>query len=134
MVKALFFSLITVMAICASALAQETKIVKGEVIDISCYTAAAAKGEDHKTCALACIEAGEPAGILEDGTSKIYTVITTDHTNPAKKITPFVGKTVEASGAVYERNGITTIDIKEIKEAANAAAETGGAKTGQAGM
>lgn len=121
MKRALFLSAVLTVVVSGLLFAEDSKTIKGEVIDISCYTAAMAKGQDHKTCALACLEAGEPAGILEEGTNKVYTVITTDHTNPAKKIMPFVAKTVEATGTVYERSGITTIEIKEIKEASQAA-------------
>lgn len=108
---------ILLMSMFIVAFAQEVKTIKGEVIDISCYVTAGAKGEDHKTCALACIKAGEPAGILEEGTGKVYLIITSDHmTNPSEKILPFVAKTVEATGTIAEKSGISTIDIKDIKE------------------
>jgi hypothetical protein len=108
---------VLIMATFMIAFSQETKTVKGEVIDVSCYVAAGVKGEDHKTCALACLEAGEPAGILEEGTGKVYLVVSEDHmTNPSKKMLPYVAKIVEATGTVNERGGITTIDIKDIKE------------------
>ena len=82
-----------------------------------CYVTAGAKGADHKTCALACIQAGEPAGILEEGTGKVYVVIAEDHsTNPSKEILPYLAKMVEVTGTVNERGGISTIDIKDIKE------------------
>ena len=96
--------------------AQETKTIKGEVIDVSCYVLAGEKGEAHKSCALDCIQAGEPAGILEEGTGNIYVVITADHTSPAKKILPYVAKMVEVTGTVNERGGVNVIDISEIKE------------------
>jgi hypothetical protein len=99
------------------AFSQEAKTIKGEVIDVSCYVAAGAKGMDHRTCAIDCLKAGEPAGILEEGTNKVYLVVTEDHaTNPATKVLPFVAKMVEATGTVSERGGLSTIDIKEIKE------------------
>lgn len=97
--------------------AEEVKTIKGEVVDISCYVPAGAKGEDHKTCAIACLKAGEPAGIVEEGTGRIYVVVTGDHsTNPADKIMPFVAKMVEVTGSVNERSGLSVIDIKSIKE------------------
>lgn len=109
-------------AMAIAAWAEEVKTIKGEVIDISCYVPADAKGEGHKACALACLKAGEPAGILEDGTGKIYLVITGDHaTNPSAKVLPFVAKTVEVTGSVSEKAGVSVIDIKDIKEAASPA-------------
>jgi len=105
-----------VMIFSGIAYSAETKKITGEVVDVSCYVAEGAKGEGHKACAIACVKAGEPAGILEENTGKVYVVVTGDHSNPAKKIKPYVAKMVEVTGTVNERGGISTIDIKEIKE------------------
>ncbi|MDD5435791.1 MAG: hypothetical protein PH343_10215, partial [Nitrospira sp.] len=87
--------LVLLMVISGVTFAQEVKTIKGEVVDISCYVAEGAKGADHKSCAVACLDAGEPAGILEDGTGKLYVVVTMDHTkNPSKKMIPYVAKMV----------------------------------------
>jgi hypothetical protein len=134
MSRTLIFVLILTFMTIGAATAQETKTIKGEVVDVSCYVAEGAKGEDHETCALACLQAGEPAGILEEGTGKVYVVITMDHSNPATKVIPYVAKMVEVKGSVSERGGISTIDIKEIKkleEAAPTKTETGAMKEKQ---
>jgi len=95
----------------------EEKTITGEVIDISCYVTAGAKGMEHKDCAIACLKAGEPAGILDESTGKVYLVITEDHkTQPQEKVLPYVAQTVEVKGNVSERSGVSVIDIKEIKE------------------
>lgn len=116
--KKVIILIIAVMLLSAGyVFAQEMKTIKGEVIDVSCYVAAGAKGESHKECALACLRAGEPGGILEENTGKVYLVVTEDHTtNPTTKLLPYVAQMVEAKGSVNERAGISTIDIKEIKE------------------
>jgi hypothetical protein len=99
------------------AYAADVKTIKGEVVDVSCYVAAGARGADHKTCALSCLQAGEPAGIVEDKTGNLYVVVTEDHsTNPSQKMIPYVAKMVEATGTISEKGGIRTIDIKDIKE------------------
>ncbi len=100
--------------------AGDVKTIKGEVVDVSCYVAMGAKGEDHKTCALNCLKAGEPAGIVEEKTGDIYLVVNTeDHAvNPSQKVMPYVAKKVEATGTVNEKGGVKTIDIKDIKESA----------------
>ena len=111
---------VLIMATFMIAFSQDLRTIKGEVIDVSCYVAQGAKGLDHKTCALACLGAGEPAGILEEGTGKVYLVVTGDHTtNPSTKMLPYVAKMVEATGTVNEKGGVATIDIKDIKEAEN---------------
>lgn len=95
----------------------EEKTITGEVIDVSCYVIAGAKGMEHKQCAIDCLKSGAPAGILEESTGKVYIVIVEDHkTNPAEKVLPFVAKMVEVKGNVNERSGVSVIDIKEIKE------------------
>lgn len=111
----LFVVLLTLLTIGAAS-AQETKTIKGEVIDVSCYVSAGATGASHETCALACLQAGEPAGILEEGTGNVYVVITEDHSNPATKVIPYVAKMVEVKGTVNEKGGVRTINIKEIKK------------------
>lgn len=105
------------LMLCGNAFSSEIKTIKGEVIDVSCYASAGAMGEGHKTCALACLKAGEPAGILEEKTGKVYVVVTMDHmSNPATKVMPFVAKMVEVTGSVNEKGGVSTVDIKDIKE------------------
>jgi len=111
--------LLTGAFLCAASnvvFAAETKTIQGEVVDLSCYVAEGAQGAAHETCGIACIKNGEPAGILEDKTGKVYLVVTADHSSPATKILPFVGKMVEVSGTVNERAGIRTVDIQTIKE------------------
>jgi hypothetical protein len=95
----------------------QTQSIRGEVIDVECYVAQGAKGESHKQCAIACIKGGQPAGIREENTGKIYLVVTEDHaTPPSEKIMPFIAKMVVVDGTVKERGGISIIDIKSIKE------------------
>jgi hypothetical protein len=100
-----------------NAFAGQMKTIVGDVIDVSCYVAAGAKGGKHMMCATGCLKTGEPAGILEEKTGKVYLVVTNDHvTNPNIKVLPLAGKAVEVSGDVNERDGLATIDIKDIKE------------------
>lgn len=104
----------------------EEKTIKGEVIDVSCYVAEGAKGDAHKECAIACIKAGQPAGILEEGTGKVYVAAKEeDHMkNPGIELLPYAAKMVEVKGSVNERGGVATIDVKEIKEIGKAASMT----------
>jgi len=104
---------------------EELRIIKGEVIDVSCYAEEGARGEGHKNCAVACIKAGQPGGILEESTGKVYVAAKEDHmTNPNTQLIPYAAKMVEVKGDVHERGGVATIDIKEIKELGGSAAIT----------
>lgn len=121
MKKWIALSVLAVLVFGGRAFAEE-KTIKGEVIDVSCYAAEGAKGDAHKECAIACIKAGQPAGILEEGTGKVYIAAKEDDhmKNPGTELLPYVAKMVEVKGNVSERGGVATIDVKEIKELGNA--------------
>ena len=58
----------------AESASDQTVTVKGEVIDMVCYTDSGASGKDHADCAKTCISAGLPVGLkAEDG--KVYLLI-----------------------------------------------------------
>jgi hypothetical protein len=89
--------------------------VKGEVVDIACATSKkeAGKGAAHATCAMVCAKKGQPVGILT--ADAIYTV-TGDYTASTNaKLLDFVAKTVIVTGAVTEKDGVKSINVKSIK-------------------
>jgi hypothetical protein len=89
--------------------------VKGEVVDIACATSKkeAGKGAAHASCAMVCAKKGQPVGILT--ADAIYTV-TGDYTaNTNAKLLDFVAKTVLVTGAVTEKDGVKSINVKSIK-------------------
>jgi len=118
MKKLIFLSMAAflILGAISFAIAEELKTIKGEVIDVSCYVAEGAKGALHKDCAVACIKAGQPAGILEEGTGKVYVAAKEDDhmTNPGLQLVPYAAKMVEVQGVVHERGGAATIDIRKI--------------------
>jgi hypothetical protein len=121
MKKAIF--LITIIAVISvvslNAFSYEIRTIRGEVVELGCYCTTCSKGEEHKSCAAKCMEQGEPSGILEEGTDKLYVIVSAEHDmNPSKKIAPYAAMVVEATGKVNERGGITTIDISDIKRVA----------------
>ena len=89
--------------------------LKGEVVDSACATSKkeAGKGAGHATCAMVCAKKGQPVGILT--ADAIYTV-TGDYTaNTNAKLLDFVAKTVIVTGAVTEKDGVKSINVKSIK-------------------
>jgi hypothetical protein len=56
-------------------MAAEPVKVTGEIIDTFCYSQLGARGESHRQCTIDCVKAGIPAGILEDGTNKVYVLL-----------------------------------------------------------
>jgi hypothetical protein len=109
----LLFSIAALALVCFADTPATT--VKGYVLDSAC---AFTKGLDKpisSECAISCAKAGSPLVILaEDGT--IYWPIddSTPATGQNKKLLPFAGEKVTATGKVYQRGGSKAIVIEKI--------------------
>ena len=69
------------------------------------------------TCVLDCVKGGSPLVILtRDGDLYLPISDKMPDADQRQKLMPFVGKYVQASGTVFERNGTRAIVIAEIKE------------------
>jgi hypothetical protein len=114
------FAVSMVLGILASAsgFAAEQKTVTGWVIDSACAFTKGLKKPISVDCAVSCAKNGSPLVILQDDGS-IYWPIA--ETMPAegqnKRLMPFAGKRVTASGKTYIRGGSTAIVIDKIAEA-----------------
>ena len=91
------------------------KTITGEVIDITCYASAGAKGDGHKECAQMCINNGLPIGIL-DKSGKVYVAVK-GHMPAKSELYDFIAQNVTASGTVSERGGVRVIDIDKVEKA-----------------
>jgi type 1 fimbria pilin len=104
------------MAVSGTVFAAESVTVVGEVIDTSCYVISGAKGDAHAECGKKCIKKGSPAGLLENGTDKVYVLI-------PKKALAFLPKTVvekvakqvSITGKVYTVGGSQFLTVESIK-------------------
>ena len=123
-----FFTTAFAVALICPALARQgtkmdpnakTMTIEGAVRDLACPVqnpAGTATNFDLK-CTLDCIKHGSPIIILsKDGL--IYFPISADmpDSDQREKMMPFVGKYVQATGAVFERKGTRAIAITQIKE------------------
>jgi len=96
--------------------AAETVTVKGEVIDTYCYSLMGAKGESHRQCAIDCVKAGIPAGLLEEGTGKVYVLLPNkDKTGLPKGVIDKLGRTASVIGKVYTSGGSSFLTVESIK-------------------
>jgi hypothetical protein len=89
-------------------------IVRGEVVELSCYLADGRKrGEAHEACAREGIAAGRPAGILtRSGT--VYLAIGKDV--PASELlAPYAAKRVRVSGQRVSRGKLTAILVDSVE-------------------
>lgn len=123
----LFATFLPVMLICSALARQGTKMdanaktitIEGAVRDLACpiqNPAGNATNFDLK-CTLDCVKRGSPIIVLtKDGL--IYFPISAEmpDSGQREKMMPFVGKYVQATGAVFERKGTRAIAITQIKE------------------
>ncbi len=109
------FLLVTVFAAEQTA---KTTTVKGYVLDSACAFTKGLKKPISAECAMACAKAGSPLVILSP-TGTIYWPIadTTPSSSQNEKLLPYAGKTVTASGRVFQRGGSTAIVISKIEVA-----------------
>ncbi len=108
------------LIITATAFGQKVKkesTIIGEVIDIKTYIAFGMKADnpDRKAAAEASMNAGNPLGILEKGTGKIYLVTSVQQNeNVNAKLRDYLGLRVYTKGVVYRKAGLQLIVMSDI--------------------
>jgi hypothetical protein len=94
----------------------KTVTVKGEVIDTYCYSLMGAKGESHRQCAIDCVKAGIPAGLLEEGTNKVFVLLPNkDKSGLPKGVMDKMGRMASITGKVYTVGGSNFLTVESIK-------------------
>lgn len=89
--------------------------IKGEVIDQPCYEGKnGARGDGHKTCALACAKRGNQMAIIDESNT-VYSITGDYAANKNEKLLPYVASMVEAKGTVTEKDGKKWIEVSSIK-------------------
>ena len=115
MILGAVLSLLMVMNIFTVVYAQSVT-VKGEVIDTYCYALMGAKGESHRQCAIDCVKAGIPAGLLEEGTGKVYVLLPNkDKTGLPGGVIDKMGRVASITGKVYSKGGSNFLTVESIK-------------------
>lgn len=98
--------------------AETTKTVTGWVLDSACAFTKGLSKPISRDCALACAKTGSPLVLLQDD-GTIYWPISDEM--PAvgqnKKLEPWAGKRVTATGKAYSRGGSNALVIASIAAA-----------------
>ncbi|OGP72911.1 MAG: hypothetical protein A2V86_09200 [Deltaproteobacteria bacterium RBG_16_49_23] len=96
--------------------AAETVTVTGEIIETYCYALMGAKGESHRQCGIECVQKGIPAGLLEDGTNKVYVLLPNKDRSPLPKtVIDKMARKVTITGKTYATGGSQFLTIESIK-------------------
>jgi hypothetical protein len=90
-------------------------LVKGEVLDMTCYIAYNLSGPEHASCARDCIRSGLPVGIkAEDG--KVY-LLTGKAGKPVNaELADYAAKVVTIRGKETMRDGFAQLQVDEIRK------------------
>jgi hypothetical protein len=89
-------------------------VVKGEVLDMTCYIAHNLSGPQHAECAKTCIRKGLPVGIKgEDG--KVYLLVGQKQAVNGE-LADYAAKTVTIRGKKTMRDGFALLQVEEIRK------------------
>jgi hypothetical protein len=89
-------------------------VVKGEVLDMTCYIAHNLSGPQHAECAKTCIRKGLPVGIKGED-SKIYLLVGKKQPVNAE-LADYAAKTVTIRGKKTMRDGFALLQVEEIRK------------------
>jgi hypothetical protein len=118
MMKRMIFLGLCVLITASAALSQKkakTSTIIGDVVDVKNYVMFGVKADnpDRKSIAEASINAGNPIGLLETKTKKLY-LIMVGNENPGVQPKDFLGVHVYVKGIVYQKGKIQLIVMSDI--------------------
>ena len=89
--------------------------LQGEVLDLACWVAHGAQGDEHAKCAQACAKGGQPVGLLAaDGT--VYLLYASHQDGSAFQQTKeHAGHKVEITGVKASKGGIQGLEVQSVK-------------------
>ena len=89
--------------------------VQGEILDMSCYIAHGATGEEHAGCAKRCVKDGQPMGLLGDEGTVYLLYASHKDASAFEQAKDHAGQKVEIVGQEATRNGIKGIEVHGVK-------------------
>ena len=98
--------------------------IKGEILDMGCWTSRALTGTLHRECGLKCLAMGIPMGLMT-ADSVVY-LLTQNHDramtpqqfrppDPYGQCKGWVGYQVEVTGYLWQRKGTKMMEVREAK-------------------
>ncbi len=116
LVAVLAMTLVVVGGVWAAEKSKGEEITaKGELVDLWCYLDHGARGANHKECAVACVKAGNPAGLVTEK-GEVYMLLGSDKHDPSKSISlDKMAEQVTVTGTLVKKGGVQGIFVKEMK-------------------
>ena len=90
-------------------------LVKGEVLDMTCYIAYNLSGPDHAECARVCIRNGLPVGIKSEN-GKVYLLTGKPGHSVNAELADYAAKIVTIKGKESIRDGFAQLQVEEIRK------------------
>lgn len=98
------------------ASAQETRTIQGEVVDPALYLRDGRHGKEVEDLIYDAVDGGQSLALLEEDTGVLYLLLATEPgTDPNELVYEYAGRTIKATGAVYERGGLRGIAITAVE-------------------
>jgi hypothetical protein len=92
----------------------EEIIVRGEVLDMTCYIAYNLSGPAHAKCAADCIRSGLPVGIKADN-GKVYLLTGKVGQSVNAELADYAAKIITVKGTETTRDGFAQLQVEEIR-------------------
>ena|SRR5438552_1016470 len=93
----------------------ETVKVKGEVVDLGCFLEGGDRGADHKQCAISCVKAGNPIGLVTEK-DEVYVMMGVKDHQPGKDVLiDKMAETVTVEGTLVKKGGTQVIYVSSVK-------------------
>jgi hypothetical protein len=92
----------------------EDRVLKCEVVDVACYIARGAKGEEHQGCAAKCILEGGELALLCEG--KLYIPVDANYHSARKLFVSKAGEKVSVTGRRVSKDGLSYLILAEKKK------------------
>lgn len=90
--------------------------IRGELIDTYCYAKIGVRGEPHAACAIKCVRAGIPAGLLEAKTRRVFVLLPpADASALPKELIAAMGREVEISGDTIAKGGTSFLTVRSFR-------------------
>jgi hypothetical protein len=96
--------------------------LRGEILDLGCFLSHGLRGSMHRDCALKCLSAGVPMGVITaDSVVYLITQVHGRAMNPDSYQIPnafelckqWPSQTVDLSGFAYERDGVRILEVSK---------------------